>query len=132
MSSSALVVPVLQVTVHTSKHEGAGTDSAVFVTLHGSPGAPVTSASNSSSNISSSTGMLSSLQLQQQVETHAAGHGAAAAAAAGWRSSGRHELRGSRAAGLAAGSVASFTLPSMRSLGQLRQLTLELESMTVS
>jgi hypothetical protein len=76
--------------------------------------------------------MLSSMQLQQQVGSQAAGSAAAAAAAAGWRSSGRHELRGGSFGGLAEGSVTSFTLPSMRSLGQLRQLTLELESMTVN
>jgi hypothetical protein len=125
---------VLQVTVYTSKCQGAGTDGAVFVTLHGNQGAPITSASASSSSGSSTTGMLSSLQLQQQsAQTSPASSAAAAAAvAAGWRSSGRHELRGGRAGGLAEGSVASFTLPSMRALGQLRQLTLELESMTVS
>jgi hypothetical protein len=128
------VALVAQVNVHTSKRQGAGTAGAVFVTLHGSQGPPVTSSSNSSSS-SSSTGTPRLQQQSQQTPTHtnsAGGSAAGAAAAAGWRSSGRHELRGGRAGGLEEGSVAIFSLPSMRSLGQLRQLTLELQSMTVS
>lgn len=121
---------VLQVTVYTSKREGAGTDGAVYATLHGSQGLPITSAP-----AGSSTGTASPAQRQQQQPEKAASPSsaaaAAAAAAAGWRSSGRHELRGGRAGGLGEGSAVSVTLPSMRSLGQLRQLTLELESVTV-
>ncbi|WIA17082.1 hypothetical protein OEZ85_013981 [Tetradesmus obliquus] len=118
-----------QVTVYTSKREGAGTDGAVYATLHGSQGLPITSAP-----AGSSTGTASPAQRQQQQPDKAASPSsaaaAAAAAAAGWRSSGRHELRGGRAGGLGEGSAVSVTLPSMRSLGQLRQLTLELESVT--
>jgi hypothetical protein len=107
--------------VYTSKRQGARTYGAVYVTLHGSQGLPITSAPASSSTSQRQ-------QLQQQDKEACP---SAAAAAAGWRSSGRHELHGGRAGALEEGSVANCVLPSMRCLGQLRQLTLELESATV-
>lgn len=120
-------------TVNTSKRKGAGTDGSVFVTLHGSKGPAVTSATT---NSSSSSGLLSARQQSQSpaalpVKPKAPDSPAGtSAAASGWLSSGRHGLRGSSRAAFEEGGVGSFMLPSMRSLGQLRQLTLELEGTT--
>jgi hypothetical protein len=99
----------VQVTVFTSSRQDAGATIALAVTLYGSKGPPVTSTAASPGT-------------QQQGSTPAA---------APMTNSGRCELSAggekSRTV-LEPGRSCSFVLPSMRGLGQLRQLLLEVDT----
>lgn len=112
-----------RVTVFTSSRAGAGTTAALAVTLHGSKGPPTTStAGGQGSDRASAVAANAS-------STPGTPRGSMA-------SSGRCELKvagseDSRVT-LVAGSSCSFTLPSMHSLGQLRQLLLEVDTSTAS
>lgn len=101
----------VQVTVFTSSRPNAGSTAALFVTLYGSKGPPVTSTASSRGSTAAPP--------------------VSAAASGSMANSGRCELKApgssqSRVA-LAVGSSCSFVLPTMQSLGQLRQLRLEFD-----
>lgn len=96
-------------TVHTSKRpDAAKTEGAsVYLTLHGSHGTPVTSINSNSTNTDSSK------QLSSERNSKVL-------------CSPRFELTGGGPGSFTEGGVGSFTLPAIRNLGQLRQITLEL------
>lgn len=105
-----------QVTVVTCSRPGSGTSSAnLFVTVHGSKGPPLTSASTT------------------RPPSTTKRSNASAALTSNMCSSGRCELKGAGSAELSGlvlepGSRCSFTLPAMHPLGQLRQLLLEVNT----
>lgn len=106
-----------QVTVFTSKLDGAAksNNSSVYLTLHGSRGPPMTSTA-ASGTCSSVPGIE-----QQQQSINEAGDGRLL-------SSNRYELVTNVSGAFAEGGVASLQLPAMQNLGQLRHITLELQS----
>lgn len=109
--------------MHTSKRPGAAKTegSSVFITLHGSHGAPVTSTAVSSTNNSGPSN-------QPQTPRHCSSSSNSTVERTALLSSARCELTGAGSGALDEGGVGSFVLPAMRNLGQLRQMTLELEA----
>lgn len=112
-----------RVTLFTSSRAGAGTTAALAVTLHGSKGPPTTSTAGGRGS-------------KQAAAVAASASSTPGTPRGSMASSGRCELtvagsQDSRVT-LVAGSNCSFTLPSMHSLGQLRQLLLEVDTLTAS
>jgi hypothetical protein len=121
-----------EVTVVTGKQANAGTHAPVFVTLHGSAGPPVTSAASAAaagSSQASPAGKASPAPPGPASPSAAPPAAAAAAAVTQLQSSSLQQLLDAdgRAPALQPGHSASFVTPPMRPLGQLRQLTLELD-----
>lgn len=111
----------LQVTVVTSSRATAGSSPALFVTLSGSKGPPVTS--TPSSRATTAAGKAASTAANPATAAPGNAHNMA--------STGRLELKaaggGQGAQLLEPGGSSSFVLQAVRSLGQLRQLLLEVE-----
>lgn len=114
-----------RVTVFTSSRPGAGTTAALAVTLQGSKGPPTTSTAGDRG-----------LGDRAAATVGASASDSTPGTPRGMASSGRCELKvaGSEdgQVTLVTGGSCSFNLPSMHSLGQLRQLLLEVDTSSAS
>jgi hypothetical protein len=110
--------------VYTSSiYPNAGTDGAVYVTLHGSAGLPITSTCQPGGRAIDQhhrTSLATAAKLQESR------YSSGVNSSSSMTSSARIQLTSGDIAAFQAGGVGSFNLPAMKNLGQLRQLTLEL------